>query len=53
MDYKISKHLNANKLEDNTKVLNHPPVQESRTKCILPVCLGRVLTILYTYLSSI
>ena len=31
-----------------TKMLNHLSLQELRAKYILPVCLGRVLTILYT-----
>ena len=31
-------------------MLNHPSVQEWRAKYVLSVCLGRALTILYTYL---
>ena len=33
-----------------TKMLNHPSIQEWRAKYFLSVCLGRVLTILYTCL---
>ena len=35
-----------------TKMLNHPSIQESRVKDILPACLGRVFTVLHTYLPS-
>ena len=31
-------------------MLNHPSIQEWRAKYVLSVCLGRVLTILYTCL---
>ena len=34
-------------------MLNRPSVQESRVKYILTVCLGKGLTILYTYLRSV
>ena len=31
-----------------TKILNYPSIQKTTAKYILPVCLGRVLNILYT-----
>ena len=31
----------------------HRSIQQLRGKCILPVYLGRVLTIFYAYLSSV
>ena len=40
-------------IRECTKMLNHPSIQESRTEYILPACLGRVLTILYTYFPPV
>ena len=42
-----------NNIREYTKMLNHHSTQELKAKYLLPVLLGRVLTILYTYLPLV